>query len=149
MTETDTEAEAAVFTQVRDKDYTVLTCIRNGDTDVQQIKAATTLSKNEVNYSFTKLEDLGLIDVMRPTGRVERVIEGQKRVFDAPKPAHLTDKGDDYFDWTDRTADTDRYQELSRDELVRRITELEQRVDELETAVTTFQRQVQDHLSSS
>ena len=149
MTETDAEAETAVFTQVRDKDHAALTCIRNGDTDVQQIKAATTLSKNEVNYSFTKLEDLGLIDVTRPTGRVERVIEGQKRIFDAPKTAHLTDKGSAYFDWTTRTQDTNQYQDLTRDELIHRITELEQRVDELETAFTTFQRQVQNHISSS
>jgi hypothetical protein len=134
------------FNQIREKDHTVLACIRGGVDDVQQIKATTTLSKNEVNYSFSKLAEHGFIDVSRPEGTVERVIDGQKRVFDAPKVAVLTRKAAAYFEWTDRTETIDTYREMSRAELIERVYELEQRVDELQQAFETFRRQVQDHL---
>ena len=125
---------------LRDKDRAVLECIRDGDNDVQQIKAATTLSKREVNYSFQKLEDQGFIEVSRADGQVERVIDGQKRVFDAPKEATLTDYAVQYLQSVDR--DSNRYQDLSRDELVARIHDLEDRVDQLESGFESFRQQV-------
>jgi len=134
------------FEVIRAKDHTVLACIRDGVDDVQQIKAATTLSKNEVNYSFSKLEDHGYIEITRPEGTVERVIDGQKRVFDAPKEASLTQQAAAYFEWTDRTEAIDTYREMSRAELVERVYDLEQQVDELQQAFETFRGQVQDHL---
>jgi len=125
---------------LRDKDRAVLECIRDGDNDVQQIKAATTLSKREVNYSFEKLEDLDFIEVSRPDGQVERIIDGQKRVFDAPKEATLTDQAIQYLQST--ANDGDRFQDLTRDELVEKIHGLEARVDRLESGFENFRQQV-------
>jgi len=125
---------------LRDKDRAVLTCIRDGDNDVQQIKATTTLSKREINYAFEKLEDLDFIEVSRPDGQVERIIDGQKRVFDAPKEATLTDDAVQYLQATDRNGD--RYHDLSRDELVAKIHDLEDRIDRLENGFESFRHQV-------
>jgi Fic family protein len=125
---------------LRDKDRAVLTCIRDGDNDVQQIKATTTLSKREINYSFEKLEEMRFIDVSRPDGQVERIIDGQKRVFDAPKEATLTEDAIQYLQST--ANDGDRYQDLTRDELVRTVRDLEARIDRLESGFESFRQQV-------
>lgn len=125
---------------LRDKDRAVLECIRDGDNDVQQIKAATTLSKREINYAFEKLEELDFIEVTRPDGQVERIIDGQKRVFDAPKEATLTDDAVQYLQATNQ--DSNRYHDLSRDELVAKIHDLEDRVDRLESGFESFRQQV-------
>jgi len=125
---------------LRDKDHAVLTCIRDGQNDVQQIKAATTLSKREVNYAFEKLDDMNFIEVSRPDGQVERVIDGQKRVFDAPKKATLTDHAVQYLHTAEQ--DTTRYDDFSRDELVERIHDLEDRIDRLENGFESFRQQV-------
>ncbi|MFC5133499.1 MULTISPECIES: hypothetical protein [Haloferacaceae] len=125
---------------LREKDRAVLACIRDGDNDVQQIKAATTLSKREVNYSFEKLEDLDFIEVSRPDGQVERIIDGQKRVFDTPKEATLTEQAIQYLQAANQ--DSNRYQNLSRDELVDKIHDLEARIDRLENGFESFRQQV-------
>lgn len=125
---------------LRDVDHEVLCCIRDGEDDVQKIKAATTLSKRQVNYAFEKLEDLGLIEVSRPEGQVERVIDGQKRVFDAPKEAELTETGVKVLRFTDD--EPSRYQDLSREELVETIHDLENRIDTLEDSFEAFRKQV-------
>lgn len=128
-----------VFENVRDKDHTVLTCIQNGEDDVQRIKAATTLTQRDVNYAFEKLEDLGLIDVHRPDGQVERIIDGQKRVFDAPKEATLTQTGIQYLHTQNHRT---RYEDLSKEELIERIHDLEDRIAQLEDGFEAFRQQV-------
>jgi len=126
--------------RLRDEDHAVLCCIRDGDDDVQKIKAATTLSKRQVNYAFDKLEDLGLIEVSRPDGQVERVIDGQKRVFDAPKRATLTEHAVDYLRSTE--TENTQYSDLSKEELVETVHELEERIDRLENGFEGFRKQV-------
>lgn len=130
--------------QLRDEDHAVLCCIRDGDDDVQKIKAATTLTKRQVNYAFDKLEDLDLIEVSRPDGQVERVIDGQKRVFDAPKQATLTEQAVNYLQSTETA--TTQYEDLSREELVETVHDLETRIDQLEDAFESFRKQVLDKL---
>jgi len=125
---------------LRDKDGAVIACIRDGDNDVQQIKATTTLSKREVNYSFEKLEELDFIEISRPDGQVERIIDGQKRVFDAPKEATLTEQAIQYLQSTNQ--DSTKYQDLSREELVHKIHDLEDRVNRLERGFESFRQQV-------
>lgn len=133
-----------VFEKIREKDQTVLTCIQNGEDDVQQIKAATTLTKRDVNYALEKLEDLGLIDVHRPDGQVERIIDGQKRVFDAPKEATLTNTGIHYLHTTNQ--DRGQYEDLTREELIEKIHNLEDRVAQLENGFEAFRQQVLQRL---
>ena len=80
--------------ELRDKEQIILQQVHSGNDDVQKITSATTLENHHVTYAFQKLEDLGLVDVSKPEGTVERVIDGQKRVFQAPKQASLTKKGE-------------------------------------------------------
>ncbi|MFB6208413.1 MAG: hypothetical protein ABEJ69_03620 [Candidatus Nanohaloarchaea archaeon] len=135
---------AEPFDSIRDKDHVVLSHIRDGN-DIQQITEATSLSNQEVNYSFRKLENLDLIEIHKREGTVERVIDGQKRVFPAPKQATLTEKGLEYFEWTDREG-TKLYEDITREEMVERIHELEERLDELETKFDIFTKQIRREL---
>lgn len=79
------------FEELREIDRTVLSCIKEGKDDIQKITSATGLPNHNVNYCFEKLEEFGLIQVEKPEDPVERVIDGQKRVFQV-KVAELTQK---------------------------------------------------------
>jgi len=130
---------------LRDKDRVVLNCIANGDDDVQKITAATTLENHHVTYAFKKLEDYGLIKVSKPDRMVERIINGQKRVFQHPKQAELTEKGRQYLKEAEQEG-IDEYQNLSHRELVEQVHELEERIGRLEKKFETFHRQVSQRL---
>jgi predicted transcriptional regulator len=134
-----------VFEQVDEISHTVLTCIQNGDDDVQKITSATTLPNHKINYRFTKLEDLDLIQVSKSRGTVERTINGQNRVFQTPKQAQLTDKAREYLDQADTKTST-RCDDLTREELVQKTRQLEQRVEHLEQKLELFQEQIQRQL---
>ena len=69
------------FEKIRDKDRVVLEHIEEGQDDVQKITEQTTLENHHVSYSFEKLEGLGFVTVKKPDKMVERVVDGQKRVF--------------------------------------------------------------------
>lgn len=133
------------FDQIRDKDHTVLQHIQEGEEDVQKITAATTLENHHVNYAFEKLEEDGLLDVSKPDGTVERIIDGQKRVFQHPKQADLTGKGEEYLEHAERE-DLDEYENLSHGELVEKIHRLEDKIDQLESSLEAFRRQVRERL---
>ena len=133
--------------QLRDKDQVVLQAIQNSEDDVQKITSATTLENHHVTYAFEKLEEFGLVDVSKPDGTVERVIEGQKRVFQHPKQAELTEQGEQYLEQED-LEDVEMYENLSHRELVQRIHQLEQDMAELQQSFQTFRKQVQNHLEN-
>jgi predicted transcriptional regulator len=129
---------------IRDKDAAILESIRTGEDDIQKITASTTLSNSEVNYSFQKLEDQGLIEVEKPDGMVERVINGTKQVFEAPKKAKLTDQGEQYLNQLEK--DLDDFEDLNHDEAVEKIRELEQEVESLKSSFRVFKKQVKEQL---
>ena len=135
-----------VFQKVRGKDEAVLHCIENGDDDIQLITSSTTLTNSEVNYCFRKLEKIGLIQVQKQDGMVERVVDGTKQVFEAPKTAELTPLGDDYLEkyssGSSKSFDTE-----GREELAERVADLENDVQELKSAFEVFKRQVNEKLS--
>lgn len=133
------------FTEIRDKDRLILTQIKHGNNDVQKITEATTLENHHVTYAFEKLEELALLDVSKPSGTVERVIDGQKRVFQHPKQAELTEKGRQYLEHSEEE-DLDEYENLSHSELVEKVHRLENRLDELEKTFQVFREQVQRSL---
>ena len=128
--------------QLRVKDQAVLQAIEDGAGDVQKITSATTLENHHVTYAFEKLEELDLIHVEKPEGYVQRHVNGQKRVFQAPKTAELTEKGKQVLKKQIRE-DIDEYENLSRRELVEKIHGLETRVDVLEQKFEVFRDQVQ------
>lgn len=132
--------------ELREKDRTVLTCIADGKDDVQQITAATTLENHEVNYCFTKLADLGLLEVDKPGGYVERYVDGQKRVFRAPKEATLTEAGREHMTRLEDTVESSAYRDLDRAELVETVHALERDLAELRREFQLFKRQVQRKL---
>lgn len=135
-----------VFQKVGGKDHVVLSCIRAGKNDVRQITDVTTLSNQQVNYRFRKLRDIDLIEIERVEEMVERVIDGKRQVFESPKQASLTDRGHEYFEWTERDQELGKYRDMNHGELVEQIHELEQRVENLEVALETFRKQVQRSL---
>jgi len=132
--------------QLRDKDQAVLRNIAEGHDDVQKITSATTLENHHVTYSFQKLEELGLITVEKPDKMVERVIDGQKRVFQHPKEAELSDKGKEYLNRD--CSEISLYEDMSCEELVQKVNKLENRVDSLESKLSTFKKQMQSQLNS-
>jgi prefoldin subunit 5 len=135
-----------VFQKVRGKDEAVLHCIESGDNDIQLITSNTTLSNSEVNYCYRKLEKIGLIQVEKPDGMVERVVDGTKQVFEAPKRASLTPLGEDYLEnYSDGSAE--KYSNESREELAEKAADLENKVEELESKFEVFRRQVNQKLS--
>jgi DNA-binding MarR family transcriptional regulator len=134
------------FDTIRDKDHLILQHIDQGDDDVQQITAETTLENYHVTYALEKLEELGLITVKKPDGMVERVIDGEKRVFQHPKQAELTEKGEQYLEHADNE-DLDEYENLSHEELVEKVHELEHKVEELEKNFEVFRNQVLDKIN--
>jgi DNA-binding transcriptional regulator GbsR (MarR family) len=130
------------MTNLRDKDQTVLQQIHSGNNDTQQITEATTLSNREVNYCLTKLQDHDLIQVHKPEGMIERTINGQKRVFEHPKQAQLTDKGQEHLSENP----PQNYEDLSHKELVQKVRTLEQEIEQLKKSLNTFREQVQKRL---
>lgn len=134
------------FDEIRDKDHLVLQQVDNGNDDVQKITAETTLENHHVTYAFQKLDDLDLVNVSKPEGTVERVIDGQKRVFQHPKQAELTEKGKQYLEHTDRK-DLEEYENLTHRELVEKVHQLEKQVREVEEKFETFQKQVQRQIN--
>lgn len=135
-----------IFNQVRDKDHIILNWIEKGENDVHRINQSTKLTLGEINYSFRKLEDLGLIQVEHPNGTVERVVDGQKRVFDAPKTATLTQKGRDYLEQAEQKENLEKYEGMSRRELIEKLEEHENRIESLEKSFEIFQEQVKREL---
>jgi len=131
--------------QLRSKDQAVLKHIQDGNNDIQKITEATTLENHEVNYCFTKLADLQLINITKPDQMIERRINGQKHVFQHPKQAALTDKAKQYLNQED-TETLPEYEDLTRKELVEKIHELEGRVNELESSFEVFRKQVRERL---
>ena len=125
-----------------DKDHLVLQQVEQGNDDVQKITSATILENHHVTYAFEKLEEHGLLTVSKPEGTVERVIDGQKRVFQHPKQAELTEQGRQYLERED-LEDVEMYENLSHRELVEKTHELEKRVEELERKFEVFRDQVQ------
>lgn len=130
--------------ELREKDRTVLKRIQAGDDDVQKITSSTILSNSEVNYCFRKLHDLDLIEVEKPDGMVERTIDGTVQVFEAPKKATLTSEAMD-LEHAD-VQESDQYHDLSREDLIQKLHQVEDRVDELEQSFETFRKQVQQRL---
>jgi DNA-binding MarR family transcriptional regulator len=129
--------------ELRDKEHLILQQVDSGNDDIQKITENTTLENHHVTYAFEKLEDLGLVEVSKPEGTVERVIDGQKRVFQHPKQAELTEKGEQYLEHSERE-DLDEYENLSHGELVEKTYKLENQVEELENKFEIFRQQVMD-----
>ncbi len=130
--------------RLREKDLAVLRAIGEGNDNTREIREATTLSNRDVNYALDKLEDLGYLQTETPDGRVTQIIEGQKRDFRAPRKAELTSQGETALSEAQR--ENTPYQELSREELVETVQELDHRVSKLESAFDTFRQQVLDRI---
>jgi predicted transcriptional regulator len=131
--------------QLREEDQLILTLVKDGKDDVQKITQATTLENHQVTYAFKKLEEHGLLKITRPDKMIERTINGQKRVFQHPKQAELTDKARKTLN-NSENKDIDEYQNLTHQELVKKVHHLEHRVDELESKLEIFRRQIQSRL---
>jgi len=129
--------------RLREKDWAVLRNIQDENDDVQKITEATTLENYHVTYAFQKLAELGLITVSKPEGTVERMIDGQKRVFQHPKQAKLTPDAQEFLNTTQKPS-RQSYEDLTHNELVQKVRHLEDKVESLQQALDTFRKQVQE-----
>ena len=132
--------------QLRDIDQTILHHIQNGHNDTQKITSKTTIKTHRVRYSLKKLQQQGLITVEQPDQMVERVIDGQKRVFQHPKKAELTDKGLQKTEELNQE-NLEAFKNMSHRELVKKTRRLEKDINELENAFEAFRKQVQQKIS--
>jgi predicted transcriptional regulator len=130
------------MTELRDKDHVILEKISEGLDDTQKITSETTLQNHEVRYSLKKLEQLNLIAVNKPDHMVERVVDGQKRVFQHPLQAQPTEKGLQILKQSEQEG-LGKYENLTHDELVEKVHRLEEQVCELEQTLRVFREQVQ------
>lgn len=133
------------MTELRDIDKTILHHITEGRNDTQKITQETTLKTHRIRYSLKKLEKQGLITVTQPDQMVERVINGQKRVFQHPKKAEMTEKGRQYLENSNHE-DVDVYDNLSHRELVEKVQHLEAEINRLEHQFEVYQNQIKQKL---
>ncbi|WP_201287899.1 hypothetical protein [Salinirussus salinus] len=70
------------------------------------------------------------------------MIDGQKRVFQHPKQAELTKKGEQHLEQAD-TEPLDEYENLSHRELVEKTHRLENQLEDLKQKFEVFREQVQ------
>jgi predicted transcriptional regulator len=128
--------------KLRDKDHVILEKISEGLDDTQKITSETTLQNHEVRYSLEKLDQLDLITVEKPDRMVERVINGQKRVFQHPLQAQPTEKGLNYLEESNQE-DLEAYENLTHKELVQKVHDLENQLKELQDSFKIFRKQIQ------
>ena len=86
-----------------------------------------------------------LVKVSKPDEMVERVIDGQKRVFQAPKQAELTDGGKQYLEETEQE-DLTQYEDLTHNELVEKVNRIEAQIEKLEKKFEVFKNQITKEL---
>ena len=127
--------------ELRDKDRAVLHAIHQSHNDTQKITSHTTLENHHVRYSLKKLSNKGLINLEKPDGMTERTIEGQKRVFQTPWQASLTDKGLNHLKKADKV-EIEAYENMSHDELIDKVHQLENQITGLEKKMQMFQKQI-------
>lgn len=132
--------------KLRDIDQAVLHHIVEGHNDTQKITAETTLKTHRIRYSLKKLEKQGLITVKQPDRMVERVVDGQKRVFQHPKKAELTDKGLQKTEELNQK-NLEAFENMSHKEMVKRIQSLENDIDKLQRSFKAFRKQVKQKIS--
>ena len=128
--------------KLRDIDKTILHHITEGRNDTQKITQETTLKTHRIRYSLKKLEKQGLITVTQPDQMVERVINGQKRVFQHPKQDKGLQKTEEL-----NQENLEAFKNMSHRELVKKTRRLEKDINELENAFEAFRKQVQQKIS--
>ena len=131
--------------ELRDKDRAVLQAIEKGHNDTQKITQHTTLENHHVRYSLKKLEKQGLIHLEKPDGMTERIVNGQKRVFQTPLQAQATEKGLEKIEQLNQE-DLEAHQDMSHRELVKKQREIEEKLEQLEHSIEAFKHQIQKKL---
>ncbi|KAB7514618.1 hypothetical protein DM867_05730 [Halosegnis rubeus] len=132
--------------KLRDKDKIVLQAVQEGNDDIQKITETTILENHEVNYCFTKLEDLDLIQVEKPDGYTTRLVNGQKRTFQSPKNAQITSQGLQALEENQQEEKLDQFENLSHRELVEKTRQHEAEIQRLKNQIANFRKQVRKHL---
>lgn len=133
--------------KLRDKDIAILQAIHEGAETTSEIREATTLTTREINYSINEysLEQLNLIEVNRPEGREWQETNGEKRYIWKPKQLQLTDHGLQKLAQLEN-GQSDRYEDMSKRELIEQVQELEQRMDRFEKVFKDFRSKVMERI---
>jgi len=123
--------------QLREIDQVVLQKVAEGVDTTHKISEVTTFETHRVRYSLKKLDGLGLLKLEKQDGTVERIVDGQRRVFQSPLQGELTDKGRQYVEEVEQE-NTGRYEDLSHSELVEKVHRLEQETEDLRQDIRYF-----------
>jgi len=131
---------------LRNKDKAILQAVEDGARTVSEIKDRTTLSNREINYSLTEysLAEQGLVEIQKQEGREWREINGEERYIWKPKTIKPTDKAITLL--ADLDTENTEYEDLSKQELIQQIHELEQRQNRLENMFKNFREKVMDRI---
>jgi len=129
------------MTDLREKDIAVLQAVHNDASTTSEIREATTLSLREINYSINQyLQPNDLIHVQHREGREWREINGEQKYIWKPKTIELTDQAIQLL--TEHETSEERYQDMSKRELIEQVHELETRLDRLENVFKDFRQKV-------
>jgi len=130
--------------QLRDIDQVVLQKVAEGVDTTHKISEITTFETHRIRYSLKKLDSLELLKLEKQDGTVERIVDGQRRVFQSPLQGELTDRGEGCL--KQNKEDLNRYQDLTHEELVEKVLELESQFEELQRSFDVLRNQVQREL---
>lgn len=136
-------------------DLLVLRHISEGHNNTRALRRNTDLTRRQIEYRlFEKLPNRDLIETYQPDGRVEEIIDGQKRNFRAPKHGRITEEGEQVLAATETSEptrnneDTDLIAKINQVES--ELQELEAEIDELKSenkALKQNQRQLRRHVT--
>lgn len=114
----------------------ILQAIRDGAADAHEVKEKTTVDR-EINYRLVEQEqslvERGLVEIGPPRQDTEYPFPHQ------PKTVTLTDQG---IQALASVENTDRYRDLSHEDLVDRVHDLEERLEKLESAFKRFRKRM-------
>lgn len=134
--------------QLNEKELAILHAVKDGNDDTLKIRKATTLDNRQINHHLVEkndnLEELGLVNISRPDGPERREENGHVQYLPyAPKRVALTGEGRTVLR---EAGDVENYADMTKKEMVRRMRELEERVEDVETRFDVFRRQVRERL---
>lgn len=134
--------------QLNEVDLAILQAVQDGHDDTMKIREATTLENRSINHHLVEkkdsLEELGLVDIYRSDDPERRTVDGRIHYLPyAPKRITLTERGQVVLQ---ETEDIEKYEGMSKEELIQLVREHEDRITELETRFDVFRRQVTEVL---
>lgn len=146
--ETGDVPDEEAYRQVDDMGRAILEFVKGGVHSLREINdhSHDELTGRKIGGRFEKYEDLGLLEIDRPDGRTDSIINGERKNHQKSRRARLTAKGLQYFEWADDREQRQKYAEASFAELTERVQENTELLEVMEQRFEQFRRQVSKEL---